>query len=66
MFARRSQHTPKLGTIAVALILVIVGVLGTFAHLLPDLAGFTGELIGVWAFIVASVVMLAGVFFEGI
>jgi hypothetical protein len=66
MFARRSQHVPKLGTIAVALILVIVGVLGTFGHLLPDVAGFTGELIGVWAFIVAAVVMLVGVFFEGI
>ncbi len=66
MFARRSQHAPKLGTIALALILVLVGVLGTFGHLLPDVAGFTGELIGVWAFIVATIVLLAGVFFEGI
>lgn len=66
MFGRRSQHAPRLGTIAVALILVLVGVLGTFANLLPAVAGFSGELIGIWAFIVATVILLAGIFFEGI
>ncbi len=63
---RRSQHAPRLMTIAVALIFVLVGVLGTFAHLLPAVAGFEGELIGIWAYIIATVIMLAGVFFEGI
>ncbi len=66
MLGRRGQHAPRLGTIAVALILVLVGVLGTFGHLLPAVAGYSGELIGVWAFIVATVVLLAGIFFEGI
>jgi hypothetical protein len=63
---RRTQHAPKLGTIAVALVLVLVGVLGTFADLLPDIAGITGERIGVGAFIAATVVLLLGIFFEGI
>jgi hypothetical protein len=63
---RRAQYAPKLMTIAVALIFVLVGVLGTFAHLLPAIAGYQGELIGIWAYIVATVIMLAGIFFEGI
>lgn len=63
---RRAQYAPKLTTIAVALVFVVVGVLGTFAHLLPDVAGFEGELIGIWSYVVAAVIMLAGIFFEGI
>lgn len=63
---RRAQHAPKLGTIAVSLLFVVVGVLGTFAHLIPRIAGFPGELIGIWSFIVATVVVLMGIFFEGI
>lgn len=66
MFGRRTQHAPRMGTIAAALILVLVGVLGTFAELLPAVAGFSGELIGIWALIAATVVLLAGVFLEGI
>ncbi|MBA2489197.1 MAG: hypothetical protein H0V36_07760 [Chloroflexi bacterium] len=63
---RRAQHAPKLATIGFCLIFVLVGVLGTFAHLIPAIAGFSGELIGIWSFIVATVVILAGIFFEGI
>jgi hypothetical protein len=63
---RRTQHAPRLGTIAVALILVVVGVLGTFADLLPTIAGVTGTTIGISAYVVATVVLLLGVFLEGI
>lgn len=66
MLGRRGQYAPKLGTIGVALIFVVVGVLGTFGHLLPDVAGFSGELIGIWSFVVATVVMLLGIFFKEI
>lgn len=66
MFGRRGQYAPKLGTIAVALIFVFVGVLGTFAHLLPDIGGFTGELIGIWSYVVATAIMLLGIFFKEI
>lgn len=61
---RGGQYAPKLMTIAVALVFVVIGVLGTFAHLLPDVAGYEGELIGVWSYIVATVILLVGIFFK--
>ena len=45
-----------------ALVLTLVGVLGTFAHLIPRVAGVAGETIGVAAFVIATVVLLLGVF----
>ena len=53
-------------TIIVALALVVIGLLGTFGDLLPSLAGLDSATIGVWAFVAATVVMLAGIVFEGI
>jgi hypothetical protein len=49
-------------TIIVALVLVIVGVLGTFAHRIPAVAGMSGETIGVAAYVIATVILLVGVF----
>ncbi len=63
---RRSQHAPKLTTIGVALVLVVVGVLGTFGGLIPTLFGVPGETIGVVAHVAATVLLLLGVFVEGI
>jgi len=63
---RRAQYAPKLRTMGISLLFVLVGVLGTLAHLIPTVAGFSGELIGIWSFIVATLIMLAGIFFEGI
>ena len=40
--------------------------LGTFVGVLPDLAGVSGEVIGAWAFVVAAVVLVLGMIFEGI
>ena len=53
------NRAPKVLTILVAVILVIVGALGTFAHLYP-------EDVGAWAYVVATAVMLLGVFFRGL
>ena len=61
-----SQHAPRGATILLALVLVVVGVLGTFLGLIPAVAGVTGETIGVAAYVAATVVMLAGIFFRGL
>ena len=61
-----SQHAPRLLTIGVALVLVIIGVLGTFLGVLPAVLGFSGELIGIWSYIVATVILLLGIFIRGL
>ena len=62
----RSQHAPKGITIAVAAVLVLVGVLGTFLGVIPNVAGYSGETIGVVAYVAATIVMLLGVFTRGL
>jgi hypothetical protein len=62
----RSQHAPKGITIAVAAVLVLIGVLGTFLGLIPDVAGYSGETVGVVAYVAATVVMLIGIFTRGL
>lgn len=60
------QHAPRGITIAVAAVLVVVGVLGTFLGLIPAIAGISGETIGVVAYVAATVVMLIGIFVRGL
>lgn len=55
----RSNFAPTARTILVAVILVIVGVLGTFGNFLPDR-------VGVIAYIVAGVLLLVGMVVRGI
>ena len=55
----RSNHAPTSRTIVLAIVLVVVGVLGTFLNYLPDQ-------VGVIAFIVAGILVLFGVFARGI
>lgn len=62
----RSNYAPKFETIIVALVITIVGVLGTFGKIIPTIAGFDSVTIGMWCYIVATVVLLAGVFFRRI
>jgi hypothetical protein len=62
----RMNFAPRMPTILVALALMVVGMLGTFAGILPSVAGMTGEVIGAWSFVVAAVVLLLGMIFEGI
>lgn len=53
------NRAPKLFTILVAVVLVIVGALGTFVHLYD-------EHIGAWFYVGASLVVMLGVIFRGI
>ena len=53
------NRAPRWITIIVALVLVVVGVLGTFADVLP-------EKVGVWSFVAASAVMILGILLPGI
>jgi hypothetical protein len=53
-------------TIIVALALVLVGLLGTFGGMLPPVAGLSSQELGAWSFVVAAIVILAGMVFEGI
>ncbi len=61
-----SQHAPRMPTIGVALVFVVLGVLGTFLGVLPAVLGFSGELIGIWSYIVATVILLLGIFIRGL
>jgi hypothetical protein len=60
-----TQHAPRGITILVAVILVVVGVLGTFVGLIPDVGSVRGETVGVLAYVTATVVMLIGIFLRG-
>lgn len=62
----RMNFAPRMPTIIVALAIVLIGLLGTFGGMLPALAGLTSEQLGAWAFVVAAIVLLAGMIFEGI
>jgi hypothetical protein len=62
----RMNFAPRMPTIIVALALMLIGLLGTFVGALPDLAGVSGEAIGAWSLVVAAVVLLLGMIFEGI
>lgn len=63
---RRMNFAPRMPTIIVALVLVLVGVIGTFGGMLPSLAGMSSQALGAWSFVVAAVVMVAGMIFSGI
>jgi hypothetical protein len=60
------QHAPRGITILVAAILLVIGILGTFLGLIPNVAGIAGTTIGVGAYVAATLVMLAGVFLRGL
>jgi hypothetical protein len=61
-----SQRAPRNVTVGVALVLVLIGVLGTFLGLIPAVAGISGETIGIVAYVAATVVMLLGIFLRGL
>ncbi len=60
------QHAPRGVTMVVAAILALVGIAGTFLDLLPAVGGISGELIGVAAYVLATIVMLLGIFIRGL
>ena len=62
----RMNFAPRMPTIIAALVLIVIGLLGTFGGLLPPMAGLSSEVIGAWAFVAAAVVLVLGIVFEGI
>ena len=62
----RMNFAPRMPTIIVALALMLIGLLGTFAGLLPSIAGLSSEALGAWAFVAAAIVLFVGMIFEGI
>lgn len=56
---RRTNFAPTARTIIVALVLIIVGLLGTYGTLLPDA-------VGVLAFVAATAILLIGMVFRKI
>jgi hypothetical protein len=54
-----ANRAPKWVTILVALVLTVVGILGTFV-------GTFSETIGVWSYVSATVVLLVGILFRGL
>ena len=62
----RMNFAPRMPTIIVACALVLIGLLGTFVGAIPEIAGISGEVIGAWSFVVAAVVVVLGIVFEGI
>ncbi|MBW3664470.1 MAG: hypothetical protein KY469_15320 [Actinobacteria bacterium] len=53
--ASYANRAPRWVTILVALVLTVVGVLGTFVDLLP-------HTVGIWSYVLATVVLLLGIF----
>jgi hypothetical protein len=60
------QHAPRNTTVVIAIILVVIGVAGTFLHMLPNVGGYAGTTVGVVAYVLATIVMLAGIFVRGL
>lgn len=62
----RMNFAPRMPTIIIALVLVVIGLLGTFGDMLPTIGGLESSALGAWALVAACAVMLAGIIFEGI
>lgn len=60
------QYAPRGVTIAVAAVLLLIGIAGTFLGLIPDVAGIEGETIGVGGYLASTLLMLVGIFTRGL
>ncbi len=60
------QQAPRGITIVVAAILVVIGVLGTFFGLIPNVASIEGVTVGIVAYVAATLLMLGGIFIRGL
>jgi uncharacterized membrane protein YhhN len=61
-----AQGIPRGITILVSAILVLVGVIGTFFGLIPNVGSVEGETIGIVAYVAATLLMLGGIFISGL
>jgi hypothetical protein len=60
------QKAPRGMTILLSAVLVLVGIIGTFLHAIPDFAGISGETVGIIAYVLAALLMLVGIFTRGL
>jgi hypothetical protein len=64
---RRSNWAPKVGTIVVAAVLTVFAAVVFFTSLLPaTIAGIAAGTLAVYAAVAAFLILLVGVFVEGI
>ena len=64
---RRSHFAPRAGTIAVAALLTVFAALVFFTNLVPGtIAGFAAGTLALYAAIAAFVILLLGIFIEGV
>jgi hypothetical protein len=67
MARRRSNQAPRMGTILIAVLLTVFAALGFFTSVLPDtIAGFASVTLALYAAIIPFVILLLGVYIEGI
>ena len=55
----RTNHAPTMNTIVVAIVLILVGLLGTFGTVVP-------ERLGILAFVAATILLILGMVFRRI
>jgi hypothetical protein len=60
----RTNFAPRFGTIVVAAIITLVGVLGTFTHVIPKIGDYSSVTIGMACYVIATLLLLAGSFFR--
>jgi hypothetical protein len=61
-----NQRAPRGGTILVSVVLVLVGIVGTFLGWIPDIGSVDGETLGILAYVVAAGLMLIGIYTKGL
>ena len=62
----RANFAPRWPTILIGVALTVIGAIGTFAGLLPSVAGMSSQTLGAWSFVAAAVVLMLGILIEGI
>ena len=60
------NFAPRWPTILVGVALTLIGAAGTFGGMLPTIAGMPSDVLGVWSFVAAGVVLMLGILIEGI
>ena len=55
----RTNHAPTMNTIVIAIVLIVIGLLGTFGSVVP-------ERLGILAFVAATILLILGMVFRRI
>lgn len=64
---RRSNYAPRSGTILLAAVLIVFAALVFFTGIVPGtIAGFAADTLGLYAAVIAFLLLLLGTFIEGV